>query len=60
VLSLGDDLSRQPLGLRIADALKAPLDLAPRTRSSHTRAQSPNANFGFKRGARTIELLVSL
>jgi hypothetical protein len=34
--------------------------LVPRTRSSYTRAQSPNANFGFKRGARTIELLGSL
>src|SRR5215467_9297247 len=34
--------------------------LVPRTRSSHSRAASPIANFGFKRGTRIIELLVSL
>src|SRR6266851_261330 len=34
--------------------------LVPRTRSSHIRAASPIANFGFKRGTRIIELLVSL
>ncbi len=34
--------------------------LVPRTRSSHYRAASPIANFGFKRGTRIIELLVSL
>jgi hypothetical protein len=32
----------------------------PRTRSSHTVAASPIANFGFKSGTRIIELLVSL
>jgi 5'-nucleotidase/UDP-sugar diphosphatase len=33
--------------------------LVPRTRSSHTRAASPIANFGFKRGTGIMELLVS-
>jgi hypothetical protein len=32
----------------------------PRTRSSHPLAANPIANFGFKRGTRIIELLVSL
>src|SRR5215471_21794121 len=34
--------------------------LVPRTRSSHTLAANPIANFGFKRGTRIIVLLVSL
>src|SRR5262249_33120651 len=34
--------------------------LVPRTRSSHACADRPVANFGFKRGTRIIELLVSL
>src|SRR5690348_7700823 len=36
------------------------LGLVPRTRSSHDLSASPFANFGFKRGTRIIELLVSL
>jgi hypothetical protein len=36
------------------------LSLVPRTRSSRTRAASPIAKFGFKRGTKIIELLVSL
>jgi hypothetical protein len=36
------------------------LVLVPRTRSSHKFAATPIANFGFKRGARIIGLLVSL
>jgi hypothetical protein len=34
--------------------------LVPRTRSSHILAASPIANFGFKRGTRIVDLLVSL
>src|SRR4249920_1377890 len=34
--------------------------LVPRTRSSHASAARAVANFGFKRGTRIIELLVSL
>src|SRR5262249_39122039 len=34
--------------------------LVRRTRSSHTLAANPIANFGFKRGTRIITLLVSL
>src|SRR5438128_9389435 len=34
--------------------------LVPRTRSSHTRAARPIANFGFKRGTRIIYLPVCL
>src|SRR5262245_23314408 len=34
--------------------------LVPRTRSSHTGVARAVANFGFKRGTRIIELLVSL
>src|SRR5215470_5114505 len=33
--------------------------LVPRTRSSRTHAAGPIANFGFKRGTRSIRLLVS-
>src|SRR4029079_6496249 len=32
----------------------------PRTRSSRSEAASPTANFGFKRGTRIMDLLVSL
>src|SRR5262249_61597471 len=43
-----------------AASLKASLgacELVPRTRSSHTLAANPIANFGFKRGTRIIALL---
>jgi hypothetical protein len=42
-----------------ADSISTRPALVPRTRSSHTFATSPIANFGFKRGTRIIELLVS-
>src|SRR5262249_42741325 len=41
------------------DSIRVECALMPRTRSSHTYAASPIANFGFKRGIRIICLLVS-
>src|SRR5262249_51925444 len=48
--------ARDPCRLRA----KERSELVPRTRSSHTLAANPIANFGFKRGTRIITLLVSL
>src|SRR5207253_2179182 len=40
--------------------IKAMSRLVPRTRSLHNCAANSTANFGFKRGTRIVELLVSL
>ena len=62
ICSLRADVLRGPRFLSIPGHRRYHVKgaLVPRTRSSRASAASPIANFGFKRGTRIIDLLVSL